>query len=167
MNDSTPQGLSASAQRVQQALMNLGVDVEVVVMPSSTRTAEEAAIAVGCHVGQIVKSLVFRTRNSAKAVLVLTSGMNRVDVARVGATLGEPIDRADADFAREQTGFAIGGIPPVALSQPLVTLMDEDLLQYDMVWAAAGTPFAVFTIQPGKLAEISSARILGVKQEKA
>lgn len=167
MNDSSTQGLSASAQRVQQALFNLGVEVKVVEMPSSTHTAEEAASAVGCHVGQIVKSLVFRACTTGKAVLVLASGLNRVDVARVGAALGEPIDRADADFAREQTGFAIGGIPPVAHSQSLTTFMDEDLLQYEEVWAAAGTPHAVFPIQPGRLAEVSNARVLAVRQEKA
>ncbi len=165
--EANTEGLSASAQRVQNALDKLGVQVKVVELPASTRTAEEAAAAVNCQVGQIVKSLIFRAKTSGQAVLVLASGPNRVDVARVGQALGEPIERADADFVREQTGFAIGGIPPVGHNQALVTFMDEDLLQYQLVWAAAGTPHAVFPIHPQTLAQISSARVLAVRQEKA
>ena len=141
-----PNELSVSAQKVQAALAAAGVDCQVVELPDSTRSAQEAAQAIGCQVEQIVKSLVFRTRQTRRAVLVLASGPNRVNEKRIGQLLGEPIERADADFVREATGFAIGGVPPLGHDRELPTLLDESLRRFETVWCAAGTPHAVFEI---------------------
>jgi prolyl-tRNA editing enzyme YbaK/EbsC (Cys-tRNA(Pro) deacylase) len=129
--------------------------------PAGTRTAVDAAVAVGCDVGQIVKSLVFR-RESGAAVLVVASGRNRVDEAKVQALVGEPIGKADAAFVREATGFAIGGVPPAGHATPIETLVDEDLLRYDEVWAAAGTPRDVFATTPQRLVEMTGGRVADV-----
>ena len=155
--------LKAAPRRVQQAADGLGLAVRVVEMAQSTRTAEEAAAACGCAVGQIIKSLVFRGKRSGKPVLLLVSGSNRVDQTGVAATIGEPLDRPDAAFVREVTGFAIGGIPPLGHAQVLPTWFDKDLLQYETVWAAAGSPEAVFEVDPRRLAEVVGATIVNVK----
>ena len=154
MSDSNA-ALSPSAQKVQDALNQFGVSLQVVEFDASTRTAQDAANAIGCTVGQIVKSLIFKGRQSAKPVLVLASGSNRVDEKKIAAMVGEKIEKADADFVRQHTGFAIGGVPPVGHASPLETLIDQDLLQYAEIWAAAGTPNAVF-----KLATVDLQRIV-------
>lgn len=159
--------LSGSAQKVQRALHAKGFDLQVVELPASTRTALEAAQAVGCQVGQIVKSLVFRTKRSGRAVLVITSGANRVHEPLIEAVLGEPLGKADADFVRQQTGFAIGGVPPLGHEQPLLTFIDQDLLQYTQVWAAAGTPHAVFRLNPRDLPGLTGGQVLRVAREQA
>ena len=143
--------LSPAAARVQAALRAAGLELRVTELPASTRTAAEAAAAVGCSVAQIVKSLVFRTVASNEAVLVLASGGNRVDEARVGAYLREPIEKASADFVRQRTGFSIGGVPPVGHPAALRTIVDEDLYALPRLWAAAGTPNAVFALTPADL----------------
>jgi prolyl-tRNA editing enzyme YbaK/EbsC (Cys-tRNA(Pro) deacylase) len=155
--------LSPSAQKIQETLAQLGCQCRVIEFSESTRTAQEAADRVGSELGQIVKSLIFKGSESGKPVLVLTSGANRVDEARISGYAGEKIARADADFARAATGFAIGGIPPVGHSQPIETYVDEDLLQYVTVWAAAGTPNAVFELTPDMLLQISGGRVERVK----
>jgi prolyl-tRNA editing enzyme YbaK/EbsC (Cys-tRNA(Pro) deacylase) len=157
--------LSASARKVQLALQSLGLDLQVVELPGSTRTAVEAAQAVGCQVGQIVKSLVFKAKRSQRPILVVASGQNRVDERRIEALIGEPLGKADADFVRQHTGFVIGGVPPVGHTQPLETFIDEDLLQYGEIWAAAGTPHAVFRLTPGDLVKITIGRVAAIKQE--
>jgi prolyl-tRNA editing enzyme YbaK/EbsC (Cys-tRNA(Pro) deacylase) len=157
------QTLSESARKVQAALSVLGLPCQVVELPASTRTASEAAQAVGCQVGQIVKSLIFRTQTSRRAILVLVSGSNRVDERKLAAIIGEPILKAEADFVREQTGFAIGGVPPVGHIRPLPAFVDEDLLQYEEVWAAAGTPNAVFKIDPRELPRITGGELIKVR----
>src|SRR5262249_54601270 len=145
-----------------------GFTLSVVELPQSTRTAAEAAAAVGSTVGQIVKSLIFRGATSGRAVLVLASGPNRVDVAAVAALLGEPLAKADADFVRAHTGFVIGGVPPIGYadghSEPMPTFIDEDLLAYDSLWAAAGTPNAVFQLAPNDLVIMSKGTVARVKQ---
>jgi prolyl-tRNA editing enzyme YbaK/EbsC (Cys-tRNA(Pro) deacylase) len=143
--------LSASAQKVQAALAALGLPCRVVELPASTRTAQDAAAAVGCAVGQIVKSLVFRGAQTGKPVLVAVSGANRVNEARLGELAGEPIAKADAAFVREHTGFSIGGVAPLGHPAPIETYVDADLLQYAEIWAAAGTPNAVFALTPADL----------------
>lgn len=155
--------LKPAPRRVQQAADALALAVRVVEMAQSTRTAEEAAAACGCAVGQIIKSLVFRGRQSGKPMLLLVSGSNRVDQAGVAAVIGEALDRPDAAFVREVTGFAIGGIPPFGHAQPLPTWLDEDLLQYKTVWAAAGSPEAVFEVDPRRLVEAIGATVINVK----
>jgi prolyl-tRNA editing enzyme YbaK/EbsC (Cys-tRNA(Pro) deacylase) len=148
--------LPRSARRVQAALAEAGLDAEVRELPDSTRTAPEAAAAVGCQLGAIVKSLVFRA--GATPVLALVSGDRRADEARLGALVGAPLGRADAEFVREATGYAIGGVPPLGHPAPLTTVMDEGLWRFETVWAAAGTPRCVFPVAPGAL-----ARALGVE----
>ena len=154
--------LSASAQKVQDALRTLGLNNEVQELPATTRSAAEAAAAIGCQVAQIAKSLIFKTKNSGKSVLVIASGANRVNERKIAEYMGEPIERPDADFVRKKTGFAIGGVPPVAHSQKLETFIDEDLLQYETIWAAAGTPYAVFNLTPAELAKVTAGRMVSV-----
>ena len=155
--------LSPSAQKVQDEIKSLGFDYTVVEHAGSTRTAQEAADRAGCELGQIVKSLIFKGKESGKPILVLTSGANRVDEQRIGEYAGEAISRADADFARAVTGFAIGGVPPVGHIQEIETYMDEDFLQYETVWAAAGTPNAIFRLKTSDLQEMTDARVARVK----
>jgi len=131
-------------------------------MPESTRSAAEAAAAVGCKIGQIIKSLVFKGKNSDKPYLLLVSGANRVNEHTVEHVIGEAIVRPDADFVRDATGFAIGGIPPLGHPTPMQTYLDEDLLQYETVWAAAGTPNAIFEVDPEALRLAVSAHVIKV-----
>jgi prolyl-tRNA editing enzyme YbaK/EbsC (Cys-tRNA(Pro) deacylase) len=151
--------LKPSAQRVQDALTERGLGERVVELAATARSAAEAAAALGCEVGQIAKSLVFRLRQSGRPVLIVACGSNRVDLARVEALLGEPLDRADPDFVREQTGYAIGGIPPLGHARPLVTVVDEDLLRYQRIWAAAGHPNAVFPLTPRELVAVTGGQV--------
>lgn len=155
-------GLSASAARVAAALEALGFSFEVHELDSSTRTAREAAQAVGCAVGQIAKSILFRGAASGRPVLVIASGANRVDEAAVAALLGEALSKADADFVRRKTGFAIGGVPPVGHDRPITTFIDEDLLSHNEIWAAAGTPFAVFRLPSSALAGLTGGTVARV-----
>ncbi|HEY1389036.1 MAG TPA: YbaK/EbsC family protein [Ktedonobacterales bacterium] len=149
--------MKASVQRVADALKEQGIQAEIIEFAESTRTAEEAAAAVNSTLGQIVKSLVFIA--GERPVLALVSGTNRVDTDKLAAMAGGPIKRANADIVREATGFSIGGVPPVGHSTPLRTYLDRDLLQYELVWAAAGTPNAVFPITPDELQRITGARV--------
>jgi prolyl-tRNA editing enzyme YbaK/EbsC (Cys-tRNA(Pro) deacylase) len=155
--------LPPATHRVETAAVELGLRVEIRLMPASTRSAEEAARAVGGELGQIVKSLIFRGKKTEKPYLLLVSGANRVSEHLVEHVLGEPIVRPDADFVRDVTGFAIGGIPPLGFATAIRTWMDEDLLQYDTVWAAAGTPNAIFSVDPEALRLAVGAHIIKVK----
>lgn len=154
-----PMPLKPSAQKVQDALRARGLSNEVVERAESARTAAEAAAAVGCEVGQIVKSLVFRTRSSGRAVLVLASGANRVDLPRLEGLVGEPVDKPDAEFVRTSTGFAIGGVPPLGHPEPLLAIVDEDLLRFERIWAAAGHPNAVFALTPAELVAMTGGTV--------
>jgi prolyl-tRNA editing enzyme YbaK/EbsC (Cys-tRNA(Pro) deacylase) len=145
--------LSKRARQFQEILERRGLELTVAELPDSTHTADDAARALGCAKGQIVKSLVFRDTATDGPVIVLASGPNRVDEERVAAALGHPIAKADAAFVRRVTGFAIGGVPPLGHKEQAAVFVDEDLLEFDEVWAAAGTPHAVFRI-PGKITEI-------------
>jgi prolyl-tRNA editing enzyme YbaK/EbsC (Cys-tRNA(Pro) deacylase) len=155
--------LSPSAQKVQDQIKSLGYDYTVIEHAESTRTAQEAADRAGCELGQIVKSLIFKGKDSSKPILVLTSGANRVDEKRISEYAGEAIGRADADFARAVTGFAIGGIPPVGHLQKMETYLDEDFLQYGTIWAAAGTPNAIFELKTSDLQKMTGAKVVRVK----
>lgn len=154
--------LSASAQRVQDALAAAGLDCKVVEHEASARTSTEAATLLGCEVAQIAKSLVFRRGDAGGAVLVIASGANRVDEAKVAAHLGEAIGRADAAFVRAATGYAIGGIPPLAHATAMPVLVDRDLLAFDVVYAAGGTPNALFPIRPADLVRASGGAVTDV-----
>ena len=152
-----------SLERVQEALTALGGDHRVVALDQSARTAADAARALGCRVDQIVKSLVFRGRRTDRVVLVTASGANRVDEERVARLVDEPIEKADAAFVRARTGFAIGGVAPVGSTGPLTTVIDEDLLQWDEIWAAAGHPKTVFRLSPGDLVRMTGGRVALVR----
>jgi prolyl-tRNA editing enzyme YbaK/EbsC (Cys-tRNA(Pro) deacylase) len=151
--------LPSAVRRVAAALRAAGIEPAILQTPASTRTAEQAAAVIGVDVGQIVKSMVLRAVETDRAVLVLTSGSNRVDVDAVAREIGEPVKRADADFVRQRTGYAIGGVPPLGHATESVVLADRDLLAFDVVWAAAGTPHAVFPAEPGPLVAACGARV--------
>lgn len=147
-----------SALKVQAAL---GDGFQVVEFEASTRTSEDAAAAVGCSVGEIAKSLVFKTKDG-RPVLVIASGANRVDEKKVRAVLGEKIERADAEFVREATGYAIGGVPPLAHATQPIVLIDRDLEAFAVLWAAAGTPNAVFRLTPADLVRLTKGRVADI-----
>ena len=148
-----------SALKVQALL---GEDFRVLEFDASTRTAADAAAAIGCTVGQIAKSLIFRAMDSGRPVLAIASGAVRVDEARLSALLGEDIGRADAAFVREQTGFVIGGVPPIGHRTPPVIFIDETLLDFDTIWAAGGTPNAVFRLRPDDLVRLTGGTLASI-----
>ena len=152
--------LNASAQKVQDALSAAGFDCTVVEFQAPTRTSAEAAAAVGTTVARIAKSLIFRAGD--KPVLVIASGENRVDEKKLAALLGEKIERPDADFVRNRTGFAIGGVPPIGHPTRLRTYIDCDLLALGEIWAAAGTPNAVFKLRADQLAAMTQGEVADV-----
>jgi prolyl-tRNA editing enzyme YbaK/EbsC (Cys-tRNA(Pro) deacylase) len=154
--------LSQSALKVQKALNDKGFTMEVIELPTSTRTAVEAAQAVGCDVAQIVKSLIFKAKRSEKPILVIASGANRVNEKVIEDLIGEPLGKADADFVRQQTGFVIGGVPPLGHSQPIQTFIDQDLFQFTEIWAAAGTPNAVFKLTPQSLLKMTNGQVIKI-----
>jgi prolyl-tRNA editing enzyme YbaK/EbsC (Cys-tRNA(Pro) deacylase) len=155
--------LSPSAQKIQDQLKSLGYAYTVIEHAESTRTAQEAADRAGCELGQIVKSLIFKGRDSGRPILVLTSGVNRVDEKRISEYAGEVIGRADADFVRTMTGFAIGGVPPFGHIEKMEAYLDEDFLQYQTIWAAAGTPNAIFELKTSDLQKLTDAKTVRVK----
>jgi prolyl-tRNA editing enzyme YbaK/EbsC (Cys-tRNA(Pro) deacylase) len=155
--------LSSSAKKVQEVLKVLGLELQVVELQETTRTSADAARAVGCEVGQIAKSLVFRGQRTQRPILVIASGSNRVNEKRVGELISEPLGKADADFVRQKTGFVIGGVPPVGHAEKIEVFIDEDLLRYSEIWAAAGTPNAVFRLTPSDLVRMTEGRVIGIK----
>jgi prolyl-tRNA editing enzyme YbaK/EbsC (Cys-tRNA(Pro) deacylase) len=159
MND-----LPRAAGRVQKAAEALGLPIAIVEMPASTRTVAEAAAACGCPPGAIVKSLVFMGRQTGRPYLFLVSGSNRLDEQLAADAVGEPIMRGDARFVRTVTGYAIGGIPPIGHLLSTVPYIDADLLQYGTVWAAAGTPNAVFSVDPKALQEATGATVIAARR---
>lgn len=158
--------LSKSARRVQTALAAAGISSQIVELPASTRTATDAAAAIGCRVEQIAKSLVFRCKGSDQAVLVIACGANRVDEHLVSSHLNCDLAKADADFVRGVTGFVIGGVPPLGHGSQLRTLIDEDLLKFDLIWAAAGTPYAVFSVEPRQLIAATGGDVVPVSKRQ-
>lgn len=151
------------AEKVQQALNALGYSGKVQELPASTRTALEAAQALNCEIGQIVKSLVFIFSGNHQPILLLVSGKNRVDEVKVGFVLGDEIRKATAQEVQQITGFPIGGVPPIGHLQILPVIFDEDLLHFEIVWAAAGTSNSIFPISPTLLRDITHARVMSVK----
>jgi len=158
-----PYNLKKSIAKVQAALEEFGYELDIKEFSSSTRTAQEAAEAIGCMVGQIAKSLIFKGKTSQKPVLIIASGTNRVNEKLAKEYIGEELEKADAEFVLEHTGFAIGGVPPVGHIKPINAFIDEDLLQYDEIWAAAGTPNAVFKLTPKILVEITKGKVIKIK----
>lgn len=163
MNPSEHQVLPEGVQRVQAALQVAGHPHTPVMLDGAARTAQEAANSLSVQLGQIAKSVIFRRREDGVAVLVVTSGDRRVDEKKVSALVGK-VGRADADFVKAQTGFTIGGVSPVAHLNPPVTLLDQDLWRFEVVWAAAGHPHGVFQLQPEDLKRLTGAPVADVVQ---
>ena len=157
--------LSASAQQFQNHLASRGYPNKVEEMPDSTRTSAEAAAAIGCSVAQIAKSIIFtyEHHDSVLAVMVVASGINRVDEKKVQALIGLPVRKADAEFVRQQTGYSIGGVPPTGHDHPVKILIDEDLIQLGEIWAAAGSPHAVFQLTPAQLVEMTAGTVANIR----
>jgi len=156
------EALPPAAQRIADLLAAQGMTGRVVEMPESTRSAADAARACGCAVAQIAKSIVLRAVRSDRPVMVVASGANRVNEARIAAVLGEPIGKADAEFVRARTGFAIGGVAPLGFSEALPVFIDADLLQHAEIWAAAGTPRSVFRLTPDELLRLTGGTVTSI-----
>lgn len=156
----------SSAARLTAALAAAGLEAEVRAFAASTRTSAEAALAIGCQVAQIAKSIVFKAKPSGRPVLVIASGVNRVDEAKVAAHLGENLGKADAEFVRARTGFAIGGVPPAGHIERVVTYIDRDLLALGEIWAAAGTPHSVVRLKADDLVRLTEGHVLDVRSER-
>lgn len=152
------ENLKSSANRVQQYLTEKGFNFSVKELPSSTRTASEAAESIGCMIPQIAKSLIFKDAISGNPVLVVVSGSNRVDTSKIESATDLRLEKADAAFVKEKVGYAIGGIPPIAHKQELRTILDPDLKQYEVIWAAAGTPNAVFELKSSDLESLTKGK---------
>lgn len=157
-----PSPLRPAAARVQQILAKQGLTTNVIEFAETTRTSAEAAAQIGCSVAEIAKSLVFRAKPSGRPVLVIASGVNRVSERSIEALIGEKIGKADADFVRDKTGYAIGGVAPVGHDSAMPTFIDEDLLKFEMIWAAAGTPFAVFCLTPVDLVRLTGGQVVKI-----
>ena len=158
------ESLSASAQKVQEFLRGLGINCQVVELPGSTRTAADAASAVGCGTEQIAKSIIFQGKTSGRPVMVIASGSNRVNEKKLRDLISEPVKKADADFVRLHTGFAIGGVPPIGHANPIEIFIDQDLMGYGEIWAAAGTPHAVFKLTPQELVRMTKGKTVDIAQ---
>lgn len=152
-----------SVGRVRDALRGFGLETEIREFDASTRTSADAAAAIGCTVAQIAKSVIFRARGGNQPVLVIASGINRVDEKKLEAALGDRVGRADAEFVRAATGFAIGGVAPVGHTGPVRIFIDADLDQYDQIWAAAGSPNAVFRLTPAELRRITGGKVIPIR----
>ncbi len=155
--------LSPSAQKVQDTLHARGYANRVIEHEETTRSSAEAAAVVGCTVAQIAKSIIFRAKGSGRPVLVVASGPNRVSEKAIEAHLGEKLGKADADFVRARTGFVIGGVPPLGHVEPLEAFIDEELTRFAEIWAAAGTPNAVFKLTPEELMRMTGGRVVSIK----
>ncbi len=155
--------LKGSAQRVQNKLRELGYTNDVVELPGSTRTAQDAARAIGCEVAQIAKSIIFRLENADNPLLLVACGVNRVNEKKLSSHLNDTIGKADADFVRQRTGFVIGGVPPLGHMEAITTIVDQDLLQFEIIWAAAGHPQAVFKLTPYELVEMTRGTVIDIQ----
>ncbi len=155
--------LPIPAQKVQNAIIEYGYAFTVIESDVPTHTAQQAAEKVGCKLGQIVKSIIFKGSVSGKPILVLTSGENRVNEELISKEIGESINRADPEFVKQSTGFPIGGVPPIAHSTPVKVFIDKDLMKYETIWAAAGTPNSLFELTPIALETMTSGKIIQVK----
>ena len=158
--------LSSSAKRVQSFLLSKNSAFEVKELPDSTRTAQEAADSIGCKVSQIAKSIIFREKRTNQPILVIASGSNRIDTKKIERSSGLQLGKADGDFVKKKVGFAIGGVPPAGHNEPLKTLLDNDLKKYATIWAAAGTPFAVFQLTPSDLDRLTNGEWMNLSVEK-
>ena len=157
-----PNRLNTCVLEVEKALKAHGLECQVLTMNETTRSAQDAANSLGCKVEQIVKSLVFMTKKTKKPILVLASGANRVNPKKIRNFLSEPIKMAAPDFVRSKTGFVVGGVPPLGHSSSLETFIDEDLLKYPEIWAAAGTSNTMFKLSPDDLQKTTQGQVISV-----
>jgi prolyl-tRNA editing enzyme YbaK/EbsC (Cys-tRNA(Pro) deacylase) len=155
--------LTGSAKKVQDFLMDNGFSCTVKELPDSTRTAEEAAKAIGCEVAQIAKSLIFIDKISGNPILIIASGVNQVDIKKIEKSTGLHLIKADGKFVKERVGFAIGGVPPVGHHEKIVTYLDPSLMDYEWIWAAAGTPFAVFRLSSNEIQKMTDGKFIELK----
>ncbi len=155
--------LTGSAKKIQDFLIDNGFSCEVKELPDSTRTADEAAKAIGCEVAQIAKSLIFIDKASNHPILIIASGINQVDVKKIEEAKGLHLVKADGKFVKEKVGFAIGGVPPVGHHEKMTTFLDPTLLNYEWIWAAAGTPFAVFRLSSHEIQKMTDGEFIELK----
>lgn len=155
--------LRAQSKRIQEILNQYGYELQVVELKESTRTAREAAAVIGCELGQIVKSIVFRGKQTNRAVMVIASGVNQVNEQSLQFHFGEAVCKPNADFVVKTTGYVIGGVPPIGYSNSIDCYIDEDLLQYKIIWAAAGTPYSVFQLTPSQLLKMTQGKVICIK----
>ena len=153
--------MNRNSIKIQNFLKDNGLEFHIVEFPSSTKTSAEAAREIGCTISEIAKSILFKG-NSGKPVLVVASGSNRINEKKIEKELGEPIKKASADFVKETTGFSIGGVPPIGHIQKIKTFFDKDLMKYEKIWAAAGTPNSVFSANPKELVKIANGKIIDI-----
>lgn len=155
--------LTGSAKKVQEFLVDKGYSCSVKQLPDSTRTAEEAAKAIGCEVAQIAKSLIFIDKASGNPILVIASGAHQVDIKKIENSTGLHLLKADGKFVKERVGFAIGGVPPIGHNEKLMTFLDPTLQEYEWIWAAAGTPFAVFRLNSSEIQQMTEGKFINLK----
>lgn len=158
--------LSGSAKKIQNFLIDNGYSCEVKELPDSTRTADEAARAIGCEVAQIAKSLIFIDKASGKPILIIASGANQVDIKKLEQSKGLHLTKADGKFVKERVGFAIGGVPPVGHNEKITTFLDPSLMNYEWIWAAAGTPFAVFRLSSLEIQKMTDGEFVDLAAAK-
>lgn len=151
--------LSSNPKKIKDFLLSKGINLEVKEISDSTRTSQEAANSIGCSIAQIAKSIVFKGNTTGRPILIIASGANRVDEKKIEPYVNEPLIKADADFVKSETGFAIGGVPPFSHKKEIIKFIDKDLLNYKTVWAAAGNSNSVFSITPQDLIKISKGKI--------
>jgi Cys-tRNA(Pro) deacylase len=163
INMTTP--LKDSARRVQQVLQQHNLDIQVVEFKDTTRSAQEAADTIGCEIGQIAKTLIFKGEYNARPICIIVSGKNKVNEKKIERLVEQAIEKPDADFVLKHTGFAIGGVPPVGYTLDIDPLIDQDLMSYKEIWVAAGTPFSVFNITPNNLVRITGGRLVDIKKQ--
>lgn len=154
---------TSGSQVIQNKLKALGHPNEIVELTDSARTAQQAADALGCDIAQIAKSIIFRLKSTDEALLIVASGINRINEKSIAQQLNDKLGKADAEFVRKSTGFVIGGVPPLGHATPILTLIDEDLFQYETIWAAAGHPKTVFQLTPNELKKMTKGQIVSVK----
>lgn len=154
---------AGSAKKVQDFLLDNGFSCNVKELPDSTRTAAEAAKAIGCEVAQIAKSLIFMDKATGNPILIIASGVNQVDIKKIEHSTGLHLIKADGKFVKEKVGFAIGGVPPVGHNEKILTFLDPDLMGYEWIWAAAGTPFAVFQLSSKEIQKMTDGKFIDLK----
>ncbi len=156
--------LKNSAQRIQDILNEYQLEARVIEFSELTRTAQEAANAIGCEVGQIAKTLIFKSKTTSNPICIIASGKNRVDEKKIVQLVGEEIEKPDAEYVLKHTSFAIGGVPPIGHVLDIKPLIDEDLMAYQEIWAAAGTPNSVFRLSPDALLKITQGRVANIRK---